>query len=231
MEAQATLGGVASLYDQVLIVEDLPDTCAWLREVVLQAFGEVEIVTAATLAAARGHVAALARPGLRSLALVDLGLPDGSGADFIRELLRAAPGVTVVVATIYDDDDNLMRAMAAGSQGYLLKDRDAHSLVERLRGLAVDEPPISPAMARKILEHFRLRAAFMTADQGEAVVLTPRETDVLRLVGRGLTVNEAAEVLGLSPSTLSGYVKTIYRRLGINSRAEAALEAARRQLT
>jgi len=145
-------------------------------------------------------------------------------------LLRAAPATNVVVATIYDDDDSLMLAMAAGAHGYLLKDKDAQFLVERLQGMNRDIAPVSPAMARRILEHFRQRASFMVADRGPQVSLTARETDVLRLVGRGLTLSEAADVLTLSPQTLAGYLKTVYRKLGISSRAEAALEAARRQL-
>ena len=217
-------------YDLVLILEDLPETAAWLKDVVRPAFGDVEILAAASLGAARGHLQGLMRARRPPLALIDLGLPDGSGVDFIRELLRAAPTTYVVVATIYDDDDSLMQAMAAGAHGYLLKDKDAQFLVERLQGMNRDIAPVSPAMARRILEHFRQRASFMVADRGPLVSLTARETDVLRLVGRGLTLSEAGEVLTVSPQTLAGYLKTVYRKLGISSRAEAALEAARRQL-
>jgi len=84
---------------------------------------------------------------------------------------------------------------------------------------------MSPAISRRILRHFQNSSRFMTASQ--SVALTNRETDVLRLIGRGLKVAEAAESLQLSHQTVSSYLKTIYRKLDINGRAEAALEAAR----
>ena len=84
-------------------------------------------------------------------------------------------------------------------------------------------------MAARILEHFRAHARFLNS-QPEPAQLTPRETDVLRLVGRGLKVSEVADTLGLSGMTVSGYLKTIYRKLDIGTRAEAAVEAVRRGL-
>jgi DNA-binding NarL/FixJ family response regulator len=214
---------------RVLIVEDLPDTRAWLARVVAEALGGPKPELAADLRTARHWLATLTPEDEAPLALVDLGLPDGSGVEFIAELTARRPLATVVVASIYDDDVHLLAAMAAGAQGYLLKDQDAERLGDRLRALEAGEPAISPPMARRILEHFRRRARFEAA--GEAgVVLTPRETEVLRLIGRGLTLNEASEVLGVSRHTIPGYVKTIYRKLGVASRAEAAVEAVRRNL-
>jgi DNA-binding NarL/FixJ family response regulator len=214
---------------RVLIVEDLPDTRAWLARVVSEAFGAPEPELAADLRAARHWLTTLAEEDQAPFALVDLGLPDGSGVDFIGELMSRRPLATVVVATIYDDDLHLLAAMAAGAQGYLLKDQDANRLGDRLRALEAGEPAISPPMARRILEHFRRSARFEAGGEAD-VVLTPRETDVLRLIGRGLTLNEASDVLGVSRHTLPGYVKTIYRKLGVASRAEAAVEAVRRNL-
>lgn len=214
----------------VLVLEDLPDTRAWLAEVVVQALRSVDLTTVPDLRSARLWLRDLDPAAQPPLALVDLGLPDGSGIDFIRELLAREPRSTVVVATIYADDLHLMEAMAVGAEGYLLKDQDAGQLVERLQALERGEAAISPQIARRILEHFRVTARFQTADNGQAEPLTPREVEVLRLIGRGLTVNEAADVLGVSRQTLPGYVKTIYRKLGISTRAEAAMEALRRNL-
>ena len=161
------------------------------------------------------------------LALVDLALPDGRGVDFLRDLAERSGGATrSVVVTIYADDHHLFDAIAAGAGGYLLKDMGRDELVRYLRRLEAGETPLSPAVARRMLDYFRKP---QTAAEPEAA-LTPRETEVLRLIGRGLRSGEAAKVMGVTELTVAGYVKAIYRKLNICSRAEAALEAAKRGL-
>jgi DNA-binding NarL/FixJ family response regulator len=222
----------APLARRVLIVEDLPDTRDWLCDVVREAMPEVEVTALGRLDDARRWLAALpdiARDGL-ALALVDLGLPDGSGIDLVRELADRFPKTVPVVATVYDDDSYLFDAIAAGAQGYVLKDQDADVLVHRLRRIEDGEPMLSPSIARRMMAHFRRSAAPTTmAKEGDGA-LTPRELEVLALLGRGSRVPEAARRLGLTEHTVSTYVKIIYRKLRISSRAEAALEASRRGL-
>ncbi len=213
---------------QIFILEDVPATREWLIALVKTAYPLAIVATAANLAEARRWLGTL-RAGLAPLCLIDLGLPDGSGVDFIRELVARLPAARPVVATLYDDDDHLLAAMAAGAQGYLLKDHEPGDIIRRLHAMDRGESPISPAMAARILSHFRNHARLMTA-QSETAALTARETDVLRLIGRGLKVSEAADSLSLSHATVSGYIKTIYRKLDIGSRAEAAVEAVRRGL-
>lgn len=213
------------------IVEDIAETRSWLVKVAREAFGDIVVDTAVDMRTARKWLADHMPCPAGLVALIDLGLPDGSGIDLIRELRDFHPEVEIVVTTVYDDDGHLLRAMAAGAHGYLLKDRDAAELVTRLRGLDHGQAPISPAIARRILDQFRLHASFMSAGPTAAEALTARETEVLRLIGRGLTLAEAASVLTLSSQTVATHVKNIYRKLGIASRAEAALEANRRNLT
>jgi DNA-binding NarL/FixJ family response regulator len=212
----------------IFILEDIPATSAWLKALGLEAYPGATIAQAANLAEARRWLLAQ-RENEAILCLVDLGLPDGSGVDFIRELLLRLPAARAVVTTLYDDDEHLLAAMAAGAAGYLLKDHEPAAIIHRLLGMERGESPLSPAMAERILAHFRTHARFMTG-QPEPTKLTPRESDVLQLIGRGLKVSEAAGVLGLSVTTVSGYLKAIYRKLDIGSRAEAALEAVRRGL-
>jgi DNA-binding NarL/FixJ family response regulator len=133
-----------------------------------------------------------------------------------------------VVVTIYADDEHLFDAIAAGAGGYLLKDMGADDLVRYLRRLEAGETPLSPAIARRMLGYFRDKPR--APDLEPLAALTPRETEVLRLIGRGLRSGEAAKVMGVVEQTVAGYVKAIYRKLNICSRAEAALEAARRGL-
>jgi DNA-binding NarL/FixJ family response regulator len=216
---------------RAFVVEDIVQTRDWLTELLRKAFGDIDVAWAGDLKTARAWMAGQtgAMDGL--VALVDLGLPDGSGIDLIREIRDRHPAIQAVVTTVYDDDSHLVHAIAAGAHGYLLKDRDAEELIGQLRGIERGEAAISPAIARRILEQFRVHATFMAASDADGPALTVRETDVLRLIGRGLTLGEAAGVLAISSQTVATHVKNIYRKLGIASRAEAALEASRRSLT
>jgi len=217
-----------------LIVEDQTETRAWLSAILREAFQGIAIAETTDLAAARAWLKqrqTASDPLLFDIALVDLGLPDGSGIDIIAQLNRDFPAVMPIVTTIYDDDAHLFDAIAAGAQGYLLKDQDATALGHFLRRIEEGEPPLSPSIARRMLEHFRSHPPAKAASQPvQDISLTPREVDVLRLIGRGLRVGEAARVLGLSEHTVADYVKSIYAKLNISSRAEAGLEAARRGL-
>lgn len=209
----------------ILVVEDVEATRDWLVKLADGVFAGSDVSAADTLTAAMAWLAGQ-DPTTTPICLVDLGLPDGSGADFIRALMHRCPGARAVVTTLYDDDANLLNAMAAGAAGYVLKDQEPDLIGSKLAAMDRGEVPMSPAISRRILKHFQTSARFVTASQ-MTVALTSRETDVLRLVGRGLKVAEAAASLQLSDQTVSGYLKTIYRKLDINCRAEAALEAAR----
>lgn len=212
----------------VLIVEDLPETARWLADAAMAVWPRAICHTVASLHAARHW--RQAPPAPWSLALVDLALPDGSGVHFITELTRHHPDVTSVVTTIFDDDAHLFDALAAGAQGYLLKDTERSTLEQHLKAIEAGTPPISPAIARRLLAHFRERAPISPHLADHEPHLTPRELDVLRYIGRGLRVMETARLLNLTEHTVAGYVKSLYRKLNVSSRAEAALEAARRGL-
>jgi len=220
---------------RVLIVEDQPATRDWLAGVVRQVIPAAELAIFGSLGETRPWLAALSAQdaGRFTLALVDLGLPDGSGIELIRELADGFPGALPVVCTAYDDDSYLFDAIAAGAQGYLLKDQDSDVLIQRLRRIEDGEPPLSPAIARRMMNYFRGQPAERSSPGPAAdseAALTPRELEVLALLGRGSRVPEAARRLGLTEHTVSTYVKIIYRKLRISSRAEAALEASRRGL-
>lgn len=207
-----------------LIIEDQPETRAWLVEVVAEAFGGVAVAEGGDIAAGRRWLAA--HDGRPSVALIDLVLPDGSGIELIRAISEIHPAVQPVVISMYDDDAHLFEAIAAGAQGYLLKDEGRTILTGRLREILNGEPPLSPSIARRILSHFHKRASLFEQDG----LLTPREQEVLALLGKGLRIGDAAQVLGLTRHTVAGYVKLIYSKLNITSRAQAALEARRRGL-
>lgn len=206
-----------------LVVEDLPATRRWLGEALAAAFPGIAVQSAATRA---GGLALLGATAF-DVALVDIDLPDGSGVDVIAALRERMPRTVTIVTTIFDDDAHVFPAMLAGARGYLLKEQPREQFIAGLQGILRGEPPLSPAIARRMISHFN--AAGLAA-RGEDVALTARETEVLRLVAKGLTRGEIAEQLGLSRHTIVDYIKSLYRKLNVSSRAEAAVEATRRGL-
>lgn len=223
----------AQLFDRALIVEDLDEPRRWLAEILPQALPAVRRVdTAATLAEARECMQAYAY----GLALVDWGLPDGTSESLIAELVAARPGAVVIVATIHDDDTHVFPALRAGASGYILKSQPGPVVMAQLQRIEIGEPALSPSIALRLLRHFHAAPVASGNGAGSAeaelapVKLTQREADVLRLIAKGYRAPEVAPLLGLTPSTVSSYVRDIYRKLGISSRAEATMEAARRGL-
>ena len=208
--------------DSGLIVEDQADARAWLRAALEAAFPGIRLELTASLREARARLREVPAP---AIALVDLGLPDGPGQELLRELKERHPTTLRVVTTIFDGDQHLFSALRAGAQGYLLKDLSREQLVGLLRGIAEGHPPLSPSIARRLLGFFSPPAA-TPREEG----LTPREVEVLTLISRGITIAGVAETLGLSRHTVGGYVKELYRKLDVSTRAEATLEAARRGL-
>ncbi|MFN3292989.1 MAG: response regulator [Gemmobacter sp.] len=202
----------------VLIVEDVAETRRWLGELVQQAFPGARLTEAATQ---RAGLAAL-RDSF-DLALIDLGLPDGTGLEVLRALRAQQAGALCVVTTVMGDDASIVAALSSGADGYLLKEQPVEVLVRQLRQLSLGVPALSPAVARRIMDHFRLTGP-AAAPEAE---LTARETEVLGLIGRGMRNSEVAQALTLAESTVAGYIKSIYRKLGISSRAEASWHATR----
>lgn len=215
----------------VLVLEDVQEMRAWLAAQAERLVPGARVVSCGTLGEALAFVRTLAPQTARvPLALVDLGLPDGSGIDCVRELAARQPEAMIVVATLFDDDTHLFDALAAGAQGYVLKSEPQTAVERALGRILQGELPLSPSIARRVLAHFRRPAPAPAAPAASEVALSPRETEVLAALGRGLRVRDVAYELDLSDHTVGDYVKAIYRKLNISSRAEAALEAARRGL-
>ena len=209
-------------YDRALIVEDLDEPRQWLAEILPQVLPSVRRVdTAATLAEARDCMNSCDY----GLALVDWSLPDGNSENLIRELVAARAGALVIVATIHDDDAHVFPALRAGASGYILKSQPRQVVAEQLRRINSGELALSPSIALRVLKHFRTGVP-----EPAGKTLTDREIEVLRLIAKGYKVSEAGQLLGISSHTVTTYIRDIYRKLGISSRAEATLEAARRGL-
>ncbi len=256
---------------KVLIVEDNPVARGFLSRVVRESFSDVSgIVEAGDLEAARrvlGHRAgqrASAAPDGFKLVLVDLELPDGSGLELLSEL--AAYPATRIVTTLYSDDEHLFPALQCGADGYLLKEDRFEVLVEELQKIVRGQPPLSPAIARRLLTHFRQgdpalggsgdrgfqnsgfqpsgfqASGYQTPDfqhsrpapierpAPDHERLTPRENEVLTYLSKGFTIKEIANLMGIKWFTVNDHIKSIYKKLNVSSRAEAAVLASKQGL-
>jgi len=201
-----------------LILEDIEEMQGWHEAILQEVYPGIVCRKANSVAAARELI-----DGHRfDIALVDLGLPDGCGSQAIQYLRLKQEQALCIVITIFDDNEHLFPALKAGAQGYLLKDQTREQLMARLKNIAAGEPPLSPAISRRLLAHFEQQPAPVPE-----TTLTNREKEVLLLISKGFTLPKVATMLDISRNTAAGYVKGIYRKLNISTRAEAAMEASR----
>lgn len=209
--------------DFVLIAGDDPEQIKVLFGAVKDVFSKAKVIFASDVQNAHEL---LDEAGGVGLALVDLNFDAQSGMGLIAFIAMKHSNVMPVVVTSLEDDENLFNAFRAGAMGYILSGEGSVALKTSLRQAAKGVSPISSCLVKRIISYFR--------NDGKpaegAVALTPRETEVLALLGRGMRVCDAAKALGLSDYTVGDYVKSIYRKLNISSRAAAAVEAVKRGL-
>jgi len=238
---------------KVLILEDNPVARGFLSRVVRESFSDTIVITeAGDLESARRHIGHAPAPDPADafrLILVDLELPDGNGMELLTELARYP--ATKIVTTLYSDDDHLFPALQCGADGYLLKEDRFEVLVEELQKIVRGQPPLSPAIARRLLTHFRdshvadaqapdsslMRATTFTTSRPVPIDktpdherLTPRENEVLTYLSKGFTIKEIASLMGIKWFTVNDHIKSIYKKLNVSSRAEAAVLASKQGL-
>jgi len=173
-----------------------------------------------------GHQAvALAREHRPDVVLMDLQMPGLDGVEATRAIVAEDLGAEVLVLTSFSDHARILAAIDAGAVGYLLKDAEPADLLDGIRAVARGESPLDPRAARLLLTS---RASGGGADQ--AVDLSPRETEVLRLVVEGLLNKQIAVRLGISERTVKAHLTSIFQRTGVADRTQAALWAERHGL-
>jgi DNA-binding NarL/FixJ family response regulator len=160
------------------------------------------------------------------VALVDIGLPGMSGIEGIRRLRQKYPSMAVIMLTIYDDDERIFEALCAGACGYLLKKTPPAKLLEYLRDATTGGSPMSPEVARRVIELFRTIRPPEHADYD----LTPHESRLLKMLVEGHTYKSAAADLGVAFSTIAFHMQNIYQKLQVHSKSEAVAKAFRNKL-
>lgn len=225
MSALSLLPAESTLPSPLLVVEDEPLIRKRL-ESILQYLGYTSeaLIFTSSLAEAR---ACLAEQPV-AMALVDLGLPDGSGIDLISELRTSDPGMGILVISAWSTEDAILASLRAGANGYVLKERDDLEVTLSIRSVLRGGAPIDPFIARRIIAE--LQHSPTSTGTVSDVVLSARESQILNLVADGLTNREIAERLFLSRYTVECHIKNIYRKLAVPSRTKAVSEARSRGL-
>jgi DNA-binding NarL/FixJ family response regulator len=214
---------------RVMIVEDDRDTLEHFARVISREQETAVVEKVGTGREAIGRMAA-ARP---DVLLVDLGLPDIHGTQVIRAAARGLPDCDIMVITTSGDERDVLASIESGATGYVLKDCSDHDLIANIRTLRGGGSPMSPGIARMVLNRMRTsggagasQESRQTVASGDSEQLTAREADVVRLLARGYTYSEAAARLGISVHTVTSHIKNSYRKLAVHTAAAAVARAA-----
>ncbi|MBI5525279.1 MAG: response regulator transcription factor [Deltaproteobacteria bacterium] len=212
---------------RVLVVEDQPKLLKNLQKLLSKA-PEVEVCGSAMTGQAAIAEAEKLRP---EILLLDLGLPDIDGIEVTKRVRAADPKVEVLIFTVFDEEDKVLGAVKAGAGGYLLKGAPVEKIVEAIVEVSQGGSVIQPSLARKLLTVFQTHAQAASGVAGEPTPsLTPRETEILQLIAKGLSNAEAAGVLKLSRATVRTHLEHIYAKLSVTNRVEAVTEGIRQGL-
>jgi DNA-binding NarL/FixJ family response regulator len=157
-----------------------------------------------------------------NVVLMDINLPGMSGVEAVHHLKPILPTTQFVMLTVYEDVDHIYSALSAGATGYMLKQTPKEELLTALREVNVGGSPMTSNIARKVVQSFRRSSL----NSGQEADLSSREQEVLELLARGYLYKEIAERLGISIPTVNTYVRRIYEKLHVRSRAQAVAKYA-----
>lgn len=204
---------------RLLLVDDSQLVRHGIRSVIEHHTGEPAIQVVGEAATVQ-ETLALADPLKPDIVVLDLRLPDGFGFAACRELLRRQPSIRILVLTSYMEDEYIYEAISAGAHGYLMKEIDPAGLIAAIIRVAAGESIISPALTARVMALVRNKSQ---PDPGQLFTsLSPQEKRVLELVVQGKTNKEIGDKLGLSDNTVKNYLGSVFEKLNVKSRAQAA---------
>ena len=210
---------------RVLLADDEAMVRAGVRAI-LASDAAIEVVAEAADGAGAVEAVHRHRP---DVAVLDIRMPRMDGLTAGAEIRRTAPGTAVVILTTFSEDAYIAKALGDGASGFLLKSGDPHELIAGIKAVAAGAAYLSPRIAHRVIAELgagaggRMSRAAAAKEQVE--VLTPREREVLALVGAGLSNAEIAGRLYLVEGTVKAYVSAVLTRLGVKNRVQAAIVA------
>jgi DNA-binding NarL/FixJ family response regulator len=205
---------------RVLIADDHGIVRSGLR-MLLEQQPDIDVIAEAADGAEARDVAIRERP---DLAILDVKMPKLTGLQATREIREHAPGVSVLILSMYDDERYLFEALKAGASGYVLKAQADVDLLEAVRAVERGEPFLTPEAQRALIKDVLGQGVARTDE------LTPREEEVVKLVAEAHTNKEIAEILHLSEKTVENHRSNAMRKLGMRDRVELVRYAIRRGL-
>ncbi|UMB53232.1 response regulator transcription factor [Lutibacter sp. A64] len=162
--------------------------------------------------------------------LMDIQMPEMDGITATEIIKSKYPHIKIIMLTVFDDDENIFKAIKAGANGYLLKEIDAENLHKCILEVLNGGAPMTPSIALKTLNLLRNPIIIDTSNEIEKIKLTNRETEILEHLSKGLNYNEIAENLIISPSTVRKHIENIYKKLQVHNKMEAVLMAQKHKL-
>lgn len=211
---QPTSSRPAASTKKIALVEDQRDTRESLIQL-LHTFAEVKCVC---VCASGEEALKLIPPAQPDVVLMDIFLPRMSGIECTTRLKDVLPNARILILTASDDEEMVFPALEAGADGYLLKQTEPAKLRAALLELLHGGVPMTSSIARHVADYFRKRAK----TRGKMTHLSPRETELLALLARGYSNKEIAGKLSLTIETIQSYLKSVYKKMHVHSRAEAA---------
>lgn len=182
---------------------------------------------ASTYPSAEAALAGL--PGIRpDVVLMDINLPGMDGIECVIKLRTAMPALKIIMLTVFEEDDQVFRALSSGAFGYLVKSSRPAKIIEAIREVHAGGSPMSGNIARKVVQLFQTQAAAKAATRAETDSLSAREVEVLQALSKGHTYKQIASDLGISLGTVRTYIQRIYEKLHVHSHAEAVMKFARK---
>ena len=160
--------------------------------------------------------------------LMDINLPGMNGIECVAKLRAAMPTLKIIMLTVFEENDQVFRALSAGAFGYLVKSSRPAKIIEAIREVHAGGSPMSGNIARKVVQSFQAQAAAQAATRAETDTLSAREVEVLQALSKGHTYKQIAADLGISLGTVRTYIQRIYEKLHVHSHAEAVMKFARK---
>jgi two-component system NarL family response regulator len=179
---------------------------------------------------------------LPDIVIMDIGLPGMNGIECITHLKEKIPDLKIVVLTVFEDEDNILKAIEAGANGYLLKDIEASLLIAELHVMHLGGAPMSPAIAVKIIDQYKLDKVISSKKESDShfeknnsksfnselqIMLSKREIEVLSLISLGYIYTDISDELDISSHTVRRHIENIYKKMNVNSKSQAIIKGRR----